>query len=152
MGSKKMNPIKINPYRPILRQLILGDLSSNICKQYEWTISPYRIGSRQKTRYRPIFKTVINNNERIVLANLVCVDCLILFVFSIPSMWKIYWWVKRGFIVFSDGVFLLLFAYICLRWELHTLFFFDGVCIMMGVISYIFDILQKVFSCLNKQQ
>jgi len=29
-GFKKMNPIKINSYRPILRQLISGDLSTVI--------------------------------------------------------------------------------------------------------------------------
>ena len=29
-GFKKMNPIKINPYRPILRRLISGNLSADI--------------------------------------------------------------------------------------------------------------------------
>jgi len=57
-GFKEMNLIKINPYRPILRQLISGGLSTHIlnigCFLLQTTIFPYRIGNKQKTRYRPI--------------------------------------------------------------------------------------------------
>jgi len=53
-----MNPIKINPYHPILCSYqviyrpIFQILAVFCCKWYERTIFPYCISSRQKKRYR----------------------------------------------------------------------------------------------------
>jgi len=64
-GFKKMNPIKINPYRPILRRLISGNLSADISNidrfflQMIWA-NDFPISHRQgaKKGYRPISRLI----------------------------------------------------------------------------------------------
>ena len=67
IGSKKTNPIKINLYRTILRQLILGDLSTDISNigPFFFTVNdmseqfPHIVSAADKKRDIGRYKTVL---------------------------------------------------------------------------------------------